>query len=113
MALANWDVNPSAARAVIAGVRGHAESFEPLEKALKASVEDAAASSKSTSIAGALQSTYEGYLAKVAAVAGLSALKVVNQADKIVNAFVDADKTMASIARQAIDEVPSSLANAQ
>lgn len=108
MTLNNWDVDPGAARGIINTTRTHAESFTAKEDALQGAVEDAATASDSSLITGALKGTYENYLAKVAAVAGLTALNVANEGDKLVNAFVDADKIMADSARSNMDDVPSS-----
>lgn len=113
MALPDWNVSPGPARAVIQNLRDDRSGFPTKEDSLQSAVEDAAVSSQSTLITGALQATYENYLAPVAAVAKLTVENVANRGEEMVNAFVNADMAMAIDARGAIDDVPSSPEDAQ
>lgn len=108
MALPDWKVSPGPARTVIQNVRDERELFPTKEDNLQTAIEDAAVASQSSLITGALQSTYENYLAPVAAVAKLTVENVANRGEEMVNAFVNADSTMAMNARSGIDDVPSS-----
>jgi hypothetical protein len=113
MALDYWTVSPGGANGVITASGVEAEQFAGLETSLHGAVEDIVGDCKSSLIAAALQDVYDNYIGPVAKTTGLTAINVVNEGTKIVQAWIDGDETMAAAARREIAQVPSSEADAQ
>lgn len=105
MTLPNYTINVAEARAVVRATRDHVEDFETQRTDLSTAVEEAAGTSNSALIMGALQEVYNGYQGKLATVLDFTARNVVNEADKMINAYVAGDQTIADQARRATDDV--------
>lgn len=111
--MVDYRVDEDGANGVIATNRTHAGEFEPLITELRTAVEGTAAECQSTLIAGALQEVHDGYLAPVATMAHWRSTNIVNEGQKMVNAFIDGNEQMAADARREISDVPSSWGDAQ
>lgn len=111
--MVDYWVSETAANGVISTTRTQAGEFEQLITDLRTSVEGAAGVCQSTLIAGALQEVHDGYLAKVATMAHWRSTNIVNEGQKMVNAFLDGDDAMGADARNEIDDVPTSWEDAQ
>lgn len=105
--LPDYEVNVEKTREVISSTRGHVQDFDGQRTTLSTAVETAAGTANSSLIMGALQEVYDGYQGKLATVLDHTGTNVVNEADKMVNAFVAGDQQMADTSRLAADDVAS------
>jgi len=104
VALPDYWIDEVQAPNVVDRTRTHVQEFADRRTDLSSAVETAAGTSNSALIMGALQEVYNGYQGKLASVLDFTGQNVVNEADKMIAAYQDADRQMADDARLATGE---------
>jgi hypothetical protein len=105
VALADYQIDEVQAPIVVARTRTQVQDFADHQTDLSAATEQAAATSNSALIMGALQEVHGGYQGKLATVLDYTAQNVVNEADRMIAAYQAGDRQMADDARLATDDV--------